>query len=273
MSLRERLEADMKAAMKSRDTLRLETIRGVRGAMRNKEIELGESLDEDGILRVIRTLVKQRVDSIEQFQAAGRASWSRRRPPSGNCWSPTCRPPPTRRRWSGRCAAVIAELGAQGPKDMGRVMKAALEKLGRGGGRKARERGREAPADGPLKTSCRPPRGPEVVCARPFPAETVRVAGLPGGAGLLDPKAEIAALGAAYQDLIETLAMIHFAQAGAEPPPAFRERPLGERFALMQGASGGHAVEHLDPVVSAFNRGLPPPRRPAERPDPAALPA
>ena len=73
MSLREQLEADMKTAMKSRDTLGLETIRGIRGAMRNKEIELGATPDEDGILRVIRTLVKQRTDSIEQFQAAGRS--------------------------------------------------------------------------------------------------------------------------------------------------------------------------------------------------------
>jgi hypothetical protein len=72
--------------------------------------------------------------------------------------------------------------------------------------------------------------------------------------GLLDPKAEIAALDAAYQDLIEALAWIHFAEAGAPAPPDFRERPLGERFALMQGASGGHAAEHLDPVVSAFDK-------------------
>lgn len=69
---------------------------------------------------------------------------------------------------------------------------------------------------------------------------------------LLDPKAELAALDAAYQDLIETLAWIHFVEAGAEPPPAFRSLPLGERFALMQGASGGHAVEHLDPLLDAF---------------------
>ena len=62
----------MKEALRSRDTLRLETIRGVRGAIRNKEIEIGESLGEDGILRVIRALVKQRSDSIEQFRAAGR---------------------------------------------------------------------------------------------------------------------------------------------------------------------------------------------------------
>ena len=72
--------------------------------------------------------------------------------------------------------------------------------------------------------------------------------------GLLDPKAELAALGAAYQDLIETLAAIYFAEAEVSLPAGFRSLPLGERFALMQGASGGDAVEHLDPVVSAFER-------------------
>jgi len=72
--------------------------------------------------------------------------------------------------------------------------------------------------------------------------------------GLLDPKAELAALDVAYQDLIETLAFGYFAEAGVQPPPVFRDLPIGERFALMQGASGGQAVEHLDPVVSAFGK-------------------
>ena len=71
--------------------------------------------------------------------------------------------------------------------------------------------------------------------------------------GLLDPTAELAALEIAYQDLIETLALIHLAEADDRPPSDFRNRPLGERFALMLGASGGHAVEHLDPVISAFS--------------------
>ena len=73
MNLRQQLDADMKTAMKSRDSLRLETIRGVRGAIRNKEIEAGGELDDEAVLRVIRTLVKQRNDSIEQYQAAGRS--------------------------------------------------------------------------------------------------------------------------------------------------------------------------------------------------------
>lgn len=71
--------------------------------------------------------------------------------------------------------------------------------------------------------------------------------------GLLDPKAELAALDVAYQDLIETLALIHVAEANDRAPTDFRNRPLGERFALMMGASGGHAVEHLDPAISAFS--------------------
>ena len=72
MSVRERLETDMKDAMRTRDALRLETIRGARGAIRNKEIEVGSELDEAAVLRVIRTLVKQRDDSIEQYRNAGR---------------------------------------------------------------------------------------------------------------------------------------------------------------------------------------------------------
>jgi len=132
MSVRERLEADMKTAMKSRDTLRLETIRGIRGAMRNKEIELGATLDEDGILRVIRTLVKQRSDSIEQFQAAGRSELVEKESAERRLLESYLPAAPDAAAVDGAVASVIAELGAQGPKDMGRVMKAALEKLGPG---------------------------------------------------------------------------------------------------------------------------------------------
>ena len=132
MNLRERLEADMKAAMKSRETIRLETIRGIRGAMRNKEIELGATLDEDGILRVIRTLVKQRTDSIEQFQAAGRSELVEKESAERRLLESYLPAAPDAAAVDGAVASVIAELGAQGPKDMGRVMKAALEKLGAG---------------------------------------------------------------------------------------------------------------------------------------------
>jgi hypothetical protein len=132
MNLREQLEADMKAAMKGRETLRLETIRGIRGAMRNKEIELGESLGDEAILRVIRTLVKQRTDSIEQYQAAGRQDLVDKESAERQLLESYLPAAPDEQATEAAVTAVIAELGAQGPKDMGRVMKAALERLGAG---------------------------------------------------------------------------------------------------------------------------------------------
>ncbi len=103
MSLRSRLDTDMKEAMRSRDSLRLETIRGARGAIRNKEIEIGEALDDPSIQGVIRSLMKQRVDSIEQYRPAG-MTWRTRKPARSRCSSPTSRRRPGRRTWRGPSA-------------------------------------------------------------------------------------------------------------------------------------------------------------------------
>ncbi len=130
MHLRERLEADMKEALRSRDTLRLETIRGVRGAIRNKEIEVGESLGEDGILRVIRGLVKQRSDSIEQFQAAGRDDLVEKESAERAVLEAYLPAAPDEAEVERVVRETIAEVGATSPKEMGRVMKPALERLG-----------------------------------------------------------------------------------------------------------------------------------------------
>jgi hypothetical protein len=130
MRLREHLEADMKEALRSRDTLRLETIRGVRGAIRNKEIEVGESLGEDGILRVIRGLVKQRSDSIEQFRAAGRDDLVEKESAERAVLEAYLPATPDEAEVERVVRETIAEMGATSPKEMGRVMKPALERLG-----------------------------------------------------------------------------------------------------------------------------------------------
>jgi hypothetical protein len=130
MGLRERLEADMKDALRSRDTLRLETIRGVRGGVRNREIELGETLDDEGILRVIRGFVKQRAEALEQFRAGGREDLARKEEAERavlEAYLPTA---PDAAEVERVVRAVIAEVGAQGPRDVGRVMRPALERLG-----------------------------------------------------------------------------------------------------------------------------------------------
>ena len=130
MSVRERLETDMKDAMRSRDALRLETIRGARGAIRNKEIEVGSELDEEAMLRVIRTLVKQRDDSIEQYRKAGREDLAARETTEKEVLLGYLPAAPDEAEVERVVAAVIAETGAAGPKEMGRVMKPALERLG-----------------------------------------------------------------------------------------------------------------------------------------------
>ena len=120
----------MKEALRSRDTLRLETIRGVRGAIRNKEIEIGESLGEDGILRVIRALVKQRSDSIEQFRAAGRDDLVEKESAERAVLTAYLPAAPDEAEVERVVREMIAEVGATSPKEMGRVMKPALERLG-----------------------------------------------------------------------------------------------------------------------------------------------
>ena len=130
MSLRDRLDADLKEAMKAREAVRRETIRGARGAIKNKEIEAGEPLDDDGIVRVLRTLVKQRTDSIEQFQAAGRQDLAEKESAEKAVLEAYLPAAPDAARIEQVVAEVIAEVGATGPREMGKVMKPALERLG-----------------------------------------------------------------------------------------------------------------------------------------------
>jgi uncharacterized protein YqeY len=130
MNLRQQLDADMKAAMKSRDSLRLETIRGVRGAIRNKEIDAGGELDDEAILRVIRTLVKQRSDSIEQYQAAGRSELAEKESAEKGVLEEYLPAGPDAAEVERVVVEVIAETGAAGPRDMGKVMKPSLDRLG-----------------------------------------------------------------------------------------------------------------------------------------------
>lgn len=130
MDLRERLDADMKEALRSRDRLRLETIRGARGAIRNREIEQGGALDEAGIVAVLRSLVKQRADSIEQYRAGGREDLAEKEAAEKAVLEAYLPAAPDEASVERVVREVIAETGAAGPRDMGRVMKPALERLG-----------------------------------------------------------------------------------------------------------------------------------------------
>ncbi len=73
MSIREKLMADLKEAMKSRDQLRLDTIRFIQSAIKNREIDLRpQAIDEPEVLAVLKKMAKQRKESIDQYRSAGR---------------------------------------------------------------------------------------------------------------------------------------------------------------------------------------------------------
>lgn len=120
----------MKEALRSRDTVRLETIRGARGAVRNREIEQGAPLDDEGIQRVLRSLLKQRADSIEQYRAAGRDDLVEKESAEKAVLEAYLPAAPDEASVERAAREVIAEVGAGGPRDMGRVMKPVLERLG-----------------------------------------------------------------------------------------------------------------------------------------------
>ncbi len=128
--LKERLEADMKEALRAKDALRLQTIRGVRGAIKNKEIEVGAALDDDGVMRVIRSLAKQREESIEQYAKAGREDLVNQETRERDILQAYLPAAPDEAAIEAMVRAVIQELGATSGKEMGRVMKVSLERLG-----------------------------------------------------------------------------------------------------------------------------------------------
>jgi len=130
MALKDRLDADLKDAMRARDRIRLETIRSIRGALKNKEIELRGELAEEDVLRVVRTLVKQRNEAIDRYREAGRHELADKEAAERTVLEDYLPAAPDAAAVESTVRAVIAELAAGSPKEMGRVMKESLARLG-----------------------------------------------------------------------------------------------------------------------------------------------
>jgi uncharacterized protein len=122
-SLKERLDQDLKTAAKAKEELRLNLVRAVKSAVKYKEIELGSTLDDAGVIQVMGTMVKQRRDSAEQFEKGHRPELAARENQEIALLQ-TYLPTPLSADELGKLAEqAIAESGAKGPKDMGAVMK------------------------------------------------------------------------------------------------------------------------------------------------------
>jgi uncharacterized protein YqeY len=126
MSLRESLSEEMKEAMKAKDSLRLSSIRMIRSAVKNKDIELKREIAEQEIVEVIATLVKQRRESIRLFSEAGRQDLVEKEEQELAILLGFLPQQLSREAVAELVDRVIGECGAQGGKDMGRVMKALM---------------------------------------------------------------------------------------------------------------------------------------------------
>jgi uncharacterized protein YqeY len=129
MSLEQQLNADIAAAMKAKETVKLGTFRMLKTALTNKSIEKGRALEPGEELQVVASLVKQRRDSIEQFTAGHRLDLAAKEQAEIAVLETLLPPAASDDDIASAVEQAVAETGAAGPKDMGKVMKAVMPKL------------------------------------------------------------------------------------------------------------------------------------------------
>jgi uncharacterized protein len=129
LALVDDLSASIADALRKHDAVRLSTLRMLKAALMNREIERGHALDDGESLQVVASLVKQRRDSIEQFTRGGRPELADRELAEIRVletYLPAAADPAAVEQ---AVADAIQEIGATSPKDIGRVMKAAMARL------------------------------------------------------------------------------------------------------------------------------------------------
>jgi uncharacterized protein len=129
MSLKDQITEDMKAAMRAKDTERLGTIRLLTAAMKQKEVDERVELDDAAVVGIVDKLIKQRKDSIEAFQKAGRQDLADKEAAEMKVLQAYLPARLSADEVAAEIKALVAELGAKGPGDMGKVMGAAKQRL------------------------------------------------------------------------------------------------------------------------------------------------
>lgn len=128
-TIRERLLADLTAALKAKDTPRLETLRMVKAALQKQEIEVQHQLDDAETAALLSTLIKQRREAAESFAKGGREDLAAKERAELDILESYLPPPISAAALDELVTAVIAETGAASAKDVGPVMKAVMAKL------------------------------------------------------------------------------------------------------------------------------------------------
>lgn len=129
MSIVEQIEKDLVAAMKAREELKLSVLRMAKAALMNKRIELGKPLGDPEALAVLRTLIKQRRDSVEQFRKGKRDDLADKEEAEIKVIELYLPPGASEEEIDAAVASALQETGASSAKDLGKAMKAAMAKL------------------------------------------------------------------------------------------------------------------------------------------------
>jgi uncharacterized protein YqeY len=129
MSLKDRITEDMKAAMRAKEAERLGTIRLLLAACKQKEVDERVTLDDAMVVAIVDKLIKQRKDSISQFAAAGRQDLADKETAELKVLEAYLPARLSAEEVNAAVAALVAELGATGPADMGKVMGAAKQRF------------------------------------------------------------------------------------------------------------------------------------------------
>lgn len=122
MSIQEQLNSDMKDAMRAKETVRLSTIRQLRSAIKNKEIECGKSLEDEAVINVITTLVKQRREAAQMYRDNDRPELAEKEDAELAVLQTYLPAQLGEEELRTLISNVIKEVGASSPKDMGKVM-------------------------------------------------------------------------------------------------------------------------------------------------------
>ena len=129
MSLKERIVSDMTAAMKAKDAARTSVLRMVKAALQNREIEKGEALTDEETAKALQSLVKQRRDSVEQYEKAGREDLAAKERTEIEVIEGYLPQAASAEEIAGAVDAAIEETGAASMREMGAVMKAVQARL------------------------------------------------------------------------------------------------------------------------------------------------
>jgi len=129
MSLKERITEDMKTAMRAKDSERLGTIRLLQSAMKQKEVDERIELDDAAIVAIVDKMIKQRKDSIAAFELAARQDLVDKEKSELAVLSAYLPERLSAQELTAAVQAIVTELGASGPGDMGKVMGAVKTRL------------------------------------------------------------------------------------------------------------------------------------------------